>query len=153
MNKPRLDDLLQKIGMTEPMKPLLESDSGAYFRLENAVDECLGSYKGVDQIAVQAGYTPKWSLKPFKNGRTTVGGKSFYGFHRLTTKKLQHRISWFRRYYGINDVVRTQKEIASEENLTSTAIGNGIDFVESLLAQRHKHDIWYGTFEDLPRHV
>ncbi len=157
VNKQRLDELVENLGMKNEIAPLLDFEDG-YPRLERAIQKCLNHYDG-------------------KTFAIVINKRGFSKPYEL--RKLDVSISIFRRYYGIGqnaesifdiwmdvygDLYYTKAELqkrnCNKEEIQwmkermkergkymsrGELVSQKIHGVLDLLRQKHKAEIWYGT--------
>ena len=147
MNQQKLDQLIQKLGMTSEIKPLLESNADGeigYERFERAVEKILDSYKeNGGRIKVKE----KRKIK-IPNYRAYKLFTEFRIIDRTTyksIKKLERSIEYFKRNYGICCKYESLSEISERENLSRERINQKIHETLNLLKSKHKKDLWYET--------
>jgi len=158
--KKRLDKLVKRLGMSQSLVGLLDSDK-AYERFERAVGDCLQEYEdGSKKMRINVvNYQEVFSSSP------TPWNSSKPKYVKVErAKSIPTRgIEYFKRNFGIGCEPETTFDIAEKEfgkfdtpdppgyyihkpRLKYCAkISYKISPVVKLLKQRHKKDIWYGT--------
>ena len=135
MNQKNADKLIKKLGMSVGIQSLLDSGDEGYSNFESIVGKVLSSYGGKESesIGIQRNY-------PL--GEICLMVRNWPQTHLEDFPKA---IDYFKRYYGIGQNSETFGEIALGEGVTVPGISRRVDFVTSLLKQKHRKDIWYGS--------
>ena len=164
----KLDELVGKLGMSQSLAALLDSDE-SYERFEGAVEDCLKEYLDGKKAIIDIVDYRKVHSSP-----STSEIVGCYGSPRISPKpkieRIEHGrsipiklIEYFKRNYGIGCEPKSSFEIAQEEfgewvepkglskfertrnrRNYSSKIGE-VHQVVKFLKQKHKSDIWYGA--------
>lgn len=151
MKQKTADRLIDRLGMTYEMTPLLASfGEEGYQRFEQAVLRALDSYKGnrprirvtKRRRRVYAKTRVNYILylehtHPLPESDEEDGFFCYRAFQRDS--------AFFKRYYGIGLGEENCSAIAKIEGISRANVHLRTKRVLALLKQQHKRDIWYGT--------
>lgn len=126
MDENKASLLIKILGMQAEIIPIFNSDGG-HLRFERAIVNCLEKYAG---------------KKPFVHRKMNYCGVHF---PKPSGFDFDNAFDCFRQYYGIDCEPKEIRKIAEEKNRVRETILQRIHFVEDLLRQRHKQNIWYGA--------
>ena len=175
MEQKTIDKLVERLGMTPALAPLLNSGNG-YERFETALNDSLNDglntmpkIKIKKRVLSFKRFIPrrnKWVsisrheayLNPNISGPygNIVGDKilrddvrmtsgSAVGLRGMTPQKYAEAVDMFRKYFGLGEGRVSMGEIASRYDVTRGFVGQNVDFVAKYLKQRFSKDLWYGT--------
>jgi hypothetical protein len=138
MDRKTADRLVARLGMTDDLAPLLDSDE-AYQRFEKAVSDVLISLAGKRQLIRDTG---RYDCRCHDFVFESIGN-------------IDLAITCFRRYYGIGRAEQNKHDIARdlnlgekkgrEENSKESSVIKRVWFIKEVLRQYHKKAIWYAT--------
>ncbi|MEK6825379.1 MAG: hypothetical protein AABY00_01180 [Nanoarchaeota archaeon] len=130
MNKKKADELLKKMKMTYEMAGRMMDGTQ---KLETVLEEIVEQYQE----------HPRVMLNKFKQSAYQILKKyQLEGKFKLRSEHISRDIDFFKRYYFEN---KSLAEIALENGLNPGVVAKDVRFIENLLFQRHRREIWYKT--------